>query len=68
MNSELDIYGAEADAGLAKDPRAEQVYVTQSRIGERKNVEIIFGLKKLEHPLWDEEQLNNLMNEDTRER
>ncbi|MCH4007263.1 MAG: acyl-[acyl-carrier-protein] thioesterase [Eubacterium sp.] len=68
LNSELDIYGAEADAGLAKDPRAEQVYVTQSRIGERKNVEIIFGLKKLEHPLWDEEQLNNLMNEDTRER
>lgn len=61
LNSEVQIYGAEASPELSGDPRAEQVYVMQSRIGSRKNVDAVFGLKKLKDPLWDENQVRELM-------
>lgn len=68
LNSEIEVFGAETERSFAKDPRAEQVYVMRSQIGERKNVEMIFGLKTLEHPLWDDDQLQSLMQEDTRQK
>lgn len=62
LNTELQIYGAEAPLSMAGDPRADEVYVMQSRMGSRKNVDAVFGLKKLENPLWNEAQVRELMH------
>ncbi len=60
LNTEVEIRGAEADSSLSKDPRAQQTYVLESSFDGTKNVEAVFGLRDLEDPLWDEEQLREL--------
>lgn len=65
LGTPMEIYGSKADRQLANDRRAEEVYAMQSRMhGGEKNVEALFGLRRLDHPLWDEEEVQKLKTEE----